>query len=216
MQPLPPKKEVALALLESSSVYVHLDPRKDGVVVPARFRTAPQLVLQVGLDMPIPIPDLDVGEEAISCTLSFSRVPFHCTVPWHAVYAIVGDDGRGMVWPDDVPAEVAEKAKPKEERAPALREVPPPAESTPALARDAKTEPKPADAKAKRGKKRDGAPEPEPDVRRRIVALAKDEPKEKKKAPALEPALAPEPSEPREPPPKKGKRELPPYLRVVK
>jgi stringent starvation protein B len=239
MQPLPPKKEVALALLESSSVYVHLDPRKDGVVVPARFRTGSQLVLQVGFDMPIPIPDLDVGEDALSCTLSFSRVPFHCTVPWSAVYAIVGDDGRGMVWPDDVPPEVAEKTRPKEERAPALREVPPPAESAATLQKDPKpaeakstetkavdpkaAEPKAAEPKAKqRGKKRDAAPEPEPDVRRRIAILAKDS----APPPAPEPALAEPPAAAgaeiaSEPPPspqptKKPKRELPPYLRVVK
>ena len=54
--PLPPKKEVALALLERQSVSVHLDPRATGVVVPAWFKRQPQLVLQVGLNMPVPIP----------------------------------------------------------------------------------------------------------------------------------------------------------------
>ncbi|HEV3194375.1 MAG TPA: hypothetical protein VGY54_27945 [Polyangiaceae bacterium] len=37
-QPLPPKKEVALALLERSSVYIHLDPRQTAVVVPPWFK----------------------------------------------------------------------------------------------------------------------------------------------------------------------------------
>jgi hypothetical protein len=104
---LPPKKEVALALLEGPSMFVHLDPRQKGVVVPKWFLGKPQLVLQLGLNMAIPIPDLRVEDEGISCTLSFNRAPFWCRLPWEAVYALVGEDGRGMVWPQDVPPEVA-------------------------------------------------------------------------------------------------------------
>src|SRR4051812_22478028 len=103
----PPKKEVALALLEGPSLFVHLDPRRPGVLVPKWFTGQPQLVLQVGLNMAIPIPDLKVEEIGITCTLSFNRAPFWCRLPWQAIYALVGEDGRGMVWPDDVPHEVA-------------------------------------------------------------------------------------------------------------
>ena len=41
------------------------------------------------------------------CPLSFSRSPFWCALPWSAIYALVSEDGPGMVWPDDVPPEVA-------------------------------------------------------------------------------------------------------------
>lgn len=105
-QPLPPKKDVALALLERSSVYVYLDPRQVAVVVPPKFKEQPQLVLQVGLNMSVPIPDLRLDDDGMSCTLSFSRAPFFCVVPWGSVFAMVDDNGRGMVWPEDVPAEV--------------------------------------------------------------------------------------------------------------
>ncbi len=104
---LPPKKDVALALLERASVFVHLDPRGDGVVVPAWLKKQPQLVLQIGLNMAVKIPDLEVVDDAVSCTLSFSRRPHFCYVPWGSVYALVGEDGRGMVWPEDIPPEVA-------------------------------------------------------------------------------------------------------------
>ena len=104
---LPPKKDVMVALIQRSSVYIHLDPRKDGVRVPPWFRNQPQLVLQVGLNMAIPIPDLGIEDDAVSCTLSFSRSPHFCYVPWGAVYALMGEDGKGMVWPDDIPHEVA-------------------------------------------------------------------------------------------------------------
>jgi len=120
--PLPPKKEVALALLERGSVHVHLDPRAGGVVVPAWFKRQPQLVLQVGLNMrPIPIPDLRVDDNGMSCTLSFNRSPFFCIVPWSSVYAMVGDDGRGMIWPEDVPPEVALQGKTRDADAPAKK-----------------------------------------------------------------------------------------------
>jgi stringent starvation protein B len=107
---LPPKRDVALALLQGPSMLVHLDPRRDGVVVPKWFNSQPQLVLQVGLNMAVPIHDLDVGEDGLGCTLSFNRSPFWCFLPWTAVYALVGEDGRGMVWPDDIPPELARKS----------------------------------------------------------------------------------------------------------
>lgn len=103
---LPKKKDVALALLEQASVFIHLDPRKDGVQVPVGFKKQAQLVLQIGLNMVVKIPDLEVDEEGISCTLSFNRRPHYCHMPWASIYALVDESGRGMVWPDDVPPEV--------------------------------------------------------------------------------------------------------------
>jgi stringent starvation protein B len=105
-RPLPPKKDVMLKLLEKSGVFVHVDPRRDGVSVPNWFSTQPELVLQVGLNMAVAIPDLEVDDEGIFCTLSFNRRPFYCRLPWHAVYALVSDeDRRGVVWPEDAPRE---------------------------------------------------------------------------------------------------------------
>src|SRR5215471_2823729 len=112
-RPLPPKKDVATALLQGPSLYIHLDPRKPDVIVPQYFKKQPQLVLQVGLNMAIPIPDLKVDDDAITCTLSFSRKPFWCRLPWTAVFALVGEDMKGMVWPDEVPAEVAAQREAK-------------------------------------------------------------------------------------------------------
>jgi stringent starvation protein B len=122
---LPPKKDVALALLERASVFVHLDPRAEGVVVPPWLKKQPQLVLQIGLNMAVKIPDLEIAENAVSCTLSFSRRPHFCYVPWTAVYALVGEDGRGMVWPEDIPPEVSSQtpAAATARRRPTLRPV---------------------------------------------------------------------------------------------
>jgi stringent starvation protein B len=265
--PLPPKKEVALALLERGSVHVHLDPRAGGVVVPAWFKRQPQLVLQVGLNMPVPIPDLRVDEDGMSCTLSFNRSPFFCIVPWSAVFAMVGDDSRGMVWPDDVPPEVATQArgreaepakKPSPPRALASVKPPPPEVARPAAVKAAKpamktaakagTKPRavPAEAagaaKPKKPRAKKGtspvaaAPEAPKQTTRGILlsipsatpqpTRATPEPTRAVPAPmraapappaASQPeAPAPTPPAARKPAGGKAKREIPPYLRVVK
>lgn len=227
---LPPKKEVALALLEGDSVFIHLDPRKEGVVVPRTHGKQPQLVLQIGLHLAIRIPDLTIDDDGVSCTLSFNRAPFWCRLPWGAIYALVGPDGRGMLWPEDVPPEVA--AQMRAGRATKTRE-PSPKRPRPRLAAVSDTDE--ADPRAS------GAPPPDARPVARLVVP------EKAKRPAARPALAPVPSpgaaRPRAPlgahrPPsergvpagtgssggsssrpgeaKRPKRELPPYLRVVK
>jgi stringent starvation protein B len=187
------------ALLERSSVYIHLDPRKDEVRVPPWFKKQPQLVLQVGLNMAVRIPDLDIGEDAVSCTLSFNRSPFFCWVPWSAVFALVAEDGKGVLWPNDIPQEVAaqqaERAQ-KEQARERMRSVSsepqkpaPPPEGQPAA-----TTGKPS------GKKRGQPAQLRPEKRPPSA--------EKPKPPAA----------PKESPaaPRDGKKPLPSYLRVVK
>lgn len=104
--PPPSKREQLHKLLEHGSVFVHLDPRRSGVAVPPWLAKKPQLVLQLGLNFPIPIRDLEIDEEGVRCTLSFNRAPFYCILPWSAVYALVGEDGQVTVWPADLPPEL--------------------------------------------------------------------------------------------------------------
>jgi hypothetical protein len=178
--------------------------------------------------MPKPIPDLNVDEEGISCTLSFSNSPHYCFLPWGAVYALIGASGRGMVWPEDVPKEVAGQyvvTAPKEEPKPrpALRTVEPePSADEQAAKADAK--------KKKRARKAKEAKETEKVARATRATKPKPAPAEKggEKAPRVAPALAPAvaatpgASAPRRSTSSqssagtKKKRELPPYLRVVK
>jgi stringent starvation protein B len=212
---LPPKKDVALALLEQSTVYVHLDPRDEAVRVPAWFKKQPQLVLQIGLNMPVPIQDLDVGDEAVSCTLSFSRTPHFCWIPWTSVFALVGENGRGMVWPEDVPKEVAAQAaqQQKKDAAPKLRAVAPdekPAEAAkPKKKRVRKS--KKADAEATVGS---AVKESKPAVR---VAREAARPQQRPEPALAQPQEASQASEvSSQAGDSKPRRELPPYLRVIK
>ena len=100
------KKDLANQIIRRGNLYINLDPRRPGVDVPPRYRHVPQLVLEVGLDMPVSIRDLLFTDEAMTATLRFSGEFFKCTVPWTAVFALVGSDGRGMTYPESIPPEV--------------------------------------------------------------------------------------------------------------
>lgn len=258
---LPPKKDVALALLEQASMYIHLDPRSGAVQVPPGFKNQPQLVLQVGLNMAVAIPDLHVDDNGLSCTLSFNRTPFFCMIPWPAVFALVGENGQAMVWAEDVPAEVAAQAqaqkapeKPRhhlrpvgdDETAPAAKAEPEPSAEKKLATKAGKGASKLAATKAEPGKSAaKGAAKPKAEGKAASpksgktagkapskVSKSADVASAKKTAAA--PAPKPEPAAAREAltakksvPSKpegasstteanKPKRELPPYLRVVK
>ncbi len=104
------KKELLLNLLDKTSVRIHLDARQETVLVPKHLKTNPQLILQLGAN--VPIRDLDVGDDDVRCTLSFGRSDFYCVIPYRAVFAMVTEDGgRAMVWPEDVPPEVTRAAE---------------------------------------------------------------------------------------------------------
>ena len=218
---LPPKKDVCVALLEKASVFLHLDPRKDQVVVPPWFKKQPQLVLQVGLNMAVPIPDLNVDDECVSCTLSFNRSPFFCWVPWTAIFALVGEDGRGMVWPDDIPPEVAAQAQkvaakqqPNErkstQRRPHLRAVDKDDEGV--SADDGSAGSAPGEARADEASVplvpvSSKSPEPSSEIEDDAPLVAGAE---------TEPPPHPRDDEPEDEEPRPSGKKLPPYLRVVK
>jgi stringent starvation protein B len=189
---LPPKKDVMLALLERSSVYIHRDPRREDVRVPAWFKKQPQLVLQVGLNMAVRIPDLDVGDDAVSCTLSFNRTPFFCYMPWTSVFALVADDGKGMLWPNDIPPEVAAQQAERAQKDQARERIRPVAEAVAEPAAPKASQPK--STNKKRGPKLQKGPPPQEEARSAEAAA-----KPAEAAPGRE-----------------SKRPLPPYLRVVK
>ena len=211
---LPPKKDVALALLEQSTVFVHLDPRSDDVRVPAGFKKQAQLVLQIGYNMVPPIPDLELGDDGIQCTLSFSKVAHRCWIPWDAVFALYDYSQRGMVWPDDVPLEITQATR--TESKPTLRAVPnkvgeAAVESLPTAAaseptKDEKPKKKRARKPPAKDETRDGRKPARPMASRATPAEAK--------APARGSATATGGTQAAGA--DKRRRALPPYLRVIK
>lgn len=92
-----------------ATLFVHLDPRCAGVVVPSYLVSATKfmLVLQFGLGFSVPIRDLEATDEAVSATLSFNGEPFHCVIPWASVYAMVSGESV-TAWNASFPPEMLE------------------------------------------------------------------------------------------------------------
>jgi stringent starvation protein B len=103
----PSKQDAFLALLREGLTSLHLDARRPGVIVPAHLRGEAHLVLQYGHDLPISIPDLEIDDYGVRATLSFARTPQLTVVPWSAVYVVACDDGRGVLYQEDVPEDVS-------------------------------------------------------------------------------------------------------------
>lgn len=102
--PVVDKLQIAKVLLGRGSVYVHFDPRRPGVRLPAHLRFKSHVVFHVGFDMPVPITDLALGSEGIAGTLRFpSCGPVWCCVPWTAIFALVSEGLVGMAWTEDIP-----------------------------------------------------------------------------------------------------------------
>ena len=113
----PDKRTFVEQLLERGPVLVHVNARRGDVVVPARFRGDPKLVLRFGYGLQPAIVDLAVDTGGMSGTLTFGGVPFHCSLPWPAVYAaVVEGEQRGMVWPEDIPDVILEPPRKDDDR----------------------------------------------------------------------------------------------------
>ncbi len=231
----PSKRDVLLALLQQSpTVFVSFDPRQERVVLPTHLRRTPRLLLQYGMNMTVPIPDLDVGTEGIGATLSFSGSPSWTFVPWAAVFAIICDDEKhGMVWEEDIPKELLQP-RPSEAPSPAkrptaMRAVPSPAIATPETAPPARTPTKKGAAKREAKKKPslravDGGADksvPPPAMKKLEPRLVVEKEERIAPAPRTAPDSAPRPESAGDeivelPTHERKKRELPSYLRVVK
>jgi stringent starvation protein B len=209
---LPPKREVALALVQTAaSVFIHLDPRPADVNVPSWFKSQPELVLQVGLSLVPAIVDLDIGQDALSATLSFNRRPEFCRIPWSAIWGLVGDDGRGMIWPESVPPEVAARAPGRPNQAKSGSGKTAPGKTGSAKTGSVKTAPRKLGSGQVGSGKAGGA-------HLRAASPPTDAAEKANEPPAQaagqpEPAPNPAPASSSSPP---AKRELPPYLRIVK
>jgi stringent starvation protein B len=115
-----------LALLERAEARVHLDARRPGVQLPARFLAEAHLRLDYGYGFQPPIPDLTIDDDGIRATLSFNRQPFATFVPWEAVYVIADFDGNGAVWQDDIPPDLPIERAPADSEASSDKPLAPP------------------------------------------------------------------------------------------
>lgn len=98
--------EMCRALLTRHGVFVHLDAQKPGVVLPEYLQGRTQICLEFAYDLPIPIKDLKLDENGISGTLNFDGSSHFVSVPWTAVFGLADMYGRGMIWEENISAEI--------------------------------------------------------------------------------------------------------------
>ena len=208
------KKTKLLGALDKGMVQVHLDARRPGVLVPAKFRDDFHLVLN--LSYRFDPPDLAVSDWGVRQTLSFGGSRFTVGVPWSAIYAIASHMSRDFfMFPNDMPDEVMEGAVERQNAVPPLAPPEPGTARSPrAILREvvlARPSPGVPDAPEAAD-----APVPATDsseAESEAHAEAEAEPAAAPAPPSLQaaPEPPPDPDAPREPsPPRRG------HLRVVK
>lgn len=107
--------------LRSGKVMVLVDPRVKGIMVPSQFLEQEVLPLTLGYDLLNPIPDLRLGPDGVTATLSFNETPFHCTLPWACINTLqepAGDKAVCFVTGDETELVVLNALEPKEPEAP--------------------------------------------------------------------------------------------------
>lgn len=90
-------------LQELDHVLIHLDSRKDGVIVPENFQNNPTLTFKLSYNFQ---GQLSLEEDCINAYLKFSGEYSNCVIPWESLWGITGSDERNKIWSEDVPKEL--------------------------------------------------------------------------------------------------------------
>lgn len=114
------KRSAVDAFIRTGAVTrLYLDPRRPDVVVPAHLKASEWLVLDVGLNLPRPIPNLYWAGDCVRGTMSFDGVVFDCWVPYSAVYGVRNQStGELVTWLSGATAQARADAAAPTERAP--------------------------------------------------------------------------------------------------
>lgn len=114
------KRQIIEQLLsEEDFILMVVLPTCEGVKLPDDLMQAGDPVgINIGMNMAIPVPDLEITDQGISATLSFNRVPFPCAFPWPAVVQ-VSADLEHLIWVEPPTAdELGKEAEPEPEPEP--------------------------------------------------------------------------------------------------
>jgi stringent starvation protein B len=99
------KRDALLAFLDKGMTMVHLDARRDNVVVPKHF--IGQQDLRLNLSYRFAGSHMEIGDELVEATLTFGGAPFRVTIPFASVYALTSHvTGAGLVFPESLPDDI--------------------------------------------------------------------------------------------------------------
>jgi hypothetical protein len=115
------KQELLLELLGTGyNVMIHVEtksPNKGerlGVVIPSHLYDKGPVGFEIGYNMLKPIPDLEVTDDGVSCSLSFGGSNYGCFFPWDKILAFSGEAFAKMAEADKIRMRAAlDASKPK-------------------------------------------------------------------------------------------------------
>ena len=86
-------------LLETGlSVLLEIDTTLPGVIIPKNLKHNPTVRLEIGYNLGIPIPDLELNDDGVNCTLTFKKgMTFACFLPWACIIGYSGDAVRDFL-----------------------------------------------------------------------------------------------------------------------
>lgn len=94
--------------MKGDHVFVHLDARRDGVIVPAHLRETANLKLKLSYGFQGEISQDDLG---VSAYLKFNGQYEQCVLPWSAIWGLSNEEGETCLWTEELPAELAHLGK---------------------------------------------------------------------------------------------------------
>lgn len=104
------KQDAIRSFLDKGLTMIHLDARKDGVVVPRQFQG--QKDLRLNLSYRFAGSHMEIDDLHVEATLTFGGMPFRCNVPLPAIYALTSQvTGAGLVFPESLPEEIVDELK---------------------------------------------------------------------------------------------------------
>jgi stringent starvation protein B len=108
----PEKLRMFARLIEQGMTMVTLDARQPGVRVPSNL--SQELMLNLNFSLRFGIDDFAYDDDGVRASLTFQKMPFFCEIPWAAVYQMTSTvNADRMVWPDSLPAELADRVPPQ-------------------------------------------------------------------------------------------------------
>jgi stringent starvation protein B len=108
----PEKLRMFARLIEQGMTMVSLDARREGVRVPHHL--AGELLLNLNFSLRFGIDDFAFDDDGVRASLTFNKVPFFCEIPWSAVFQMTSTvNADRMMWPDSLPAELADLVPPQ-------------------------------------------------------------------------------------------------------
>jgi hypothetical protein len=124
------KQELLLALLETGyNVMMHVETKSSdkverlGVVIPKHLYDKGSVGFEIGYNMPRSIPDLEVTDDGVSCSLSFGGVNEYCFFPWNKIMAFSGDAFSKMAESEKIKMRAAlNESKPEVESKPEFKD----------------------------------------------------------------------------------------------